>query len=692
MPVKYLMNKRKKLATKHRLVPLETLYPTREAKEPQKKVVPFYKPGVAARIPDKAQEQTSVRFLQASTILRELKSLEAPLRDVEDDSAFIANAMDAALQVPRAIDLTFNRIHGRIYDIQREIEYSSNAMDDHALTIQQNFRSFRDKTHYKNIINAIHNTIRRDCAPIHECLLGFLLSYSKGDDHMRMLLNRRFLVRNRNALKYWRQWCVESKEANDRKLEEIDQLHEKWLTRISSKFIRDWRDLAFSKHSRKAVKELQATIAAEAQRRLAERTANSDMSESTLSILELLAIEREAVVIDMGKQNHATHMKSLVLRFWRVYVEQCKKASRSGNAIAREFWTQRKKRSFFNAWFSLSVGRVVLFGGYNVWNRPINKLKIMYKDRFECQKKVVAAWRWLCVRRKRVTDFSKERDRKFMSKCIREFRVVTVERKERLSRMMETYVMILRQRMHKVFDSWHCFTAKEKVCKQPAKFMLHRSELMRRYRSVLRCFRRWSVRFTQRQTLRFKEESKAIDEYTRHWASAGNEMRESMILISQLNEKLNAELTKRKSDLSRSTAAANFMRDEQKSLAHAMANVKMEIERLHAIIGKSSMRYFVDIKPVHGHVVEDVPGALTQYIEQKEQEKQRLMAQKAAAAAAAAAPQQRQTRNSNNRDVKRRKTTFGAHRKGSANAPSRKARKSMGIPSQEMDGTDEEEE
>jgi hypothetical protein len=124
--------------------------------------------------------------------------------------------MDAALQVPKAIDLTFGRIHGRIYDIQREIEYSANNLDAVAAKIQRNFRAFRERRHYAVVRAAMHRTVRRDCAAIHECLLGFLLSYAKGDDHFRMLLNRRFLVRGRNALKYWRQWCIESRESGAR--------------------------------------------------------------------------------------------------------------------------------------------------------------------------------------------------------------------------------------------------------------------------------------------------------------------------------------------------------------------------------------------------------------------------------------------------------------------------------------------
>ena len=93
------------------------------------------------------------------------------------------------------------------------------------------------------------------------------------------------------------------------------------------------------------------------------------------------------------------------------------------------------------------------------------------------------------------------------------------------------------------------------------------------------------------------------------------------------------------------------MRDEQKSLALAMRATQFEIEKMHSMIGKSSMRYFVDIKPIHGDVVADVPGALAHYMELKEQEKQRL-AQKTAAPVP---PIRKQARRDS---LKRRKTTF----------------------------------
>jgi hypothetical protein len=153
--------------------------------------------------------------------------------------------------------------------------------------------------------------------------------------------------------------------------------------------------------------------------------------------------------------------------------------------------------------------------------------------------------------------------------------------------------------------------------------------------------------------------AKDIDLYTTHWTAAGLEMRESMVLIAHLNDKLTTELTRRKADLAASQATAVFMRDEEKSLMYAMANVKREIEQLHQVVARSGMRYFVDTKPIHGHVVQDVPGALASYMEQKEQEKARLLAQKAAQMAAVLAPPKPQKQQQTAAEKKRRRTMFG---------------------------------
>lgn len=661
----------------HRLVPLETLYPNFPPKEQPKakKRIPFYKPGVSASIPENGKESVSVRYLQASTIRRELASLEQPLRDIEDDAAFIANSMNAALQVPKAIEMTFNRIHGRIYDIQREIEYSSNTQDDKALIIQNNFRMSYNKKHLSTIVQAIHTTVQRDCAPIYQCLLGFLLAYAKADDHFKMLLNRRFLVRNRYALRYWREWSIQSRELEKKQIAEIAVMQKNWIDRICLNLIKKWKWLSFSKHSRKALHELHNKIATEAQRRLADRQALSTTPNSSDSIFELLAIERENVIIDFGRQNYANHMQSIVFKYWRLYIEQCKNESRSGNAIARQYYINHMKRSFFNAWYSLSVGRIVIFGGYSVWRRPENKRLAAYKASFNIQKKVLKAWLWLCIRRKRLNEFSKKRERKFMHTVLIEFHLAAAKRRESLSQMMENYINFLHMKMHKIFNSWHCYTVKEKVRKQPAQFLLNRSILKRKYRIIRQYFKRWNVKFLTRQTLRFQTDTKNIESYIRHWSAAGTEMRQSMVLISQLNTKLTGELQKRKEDLETSVATTNFMRNEQKSLAFAMQNAKDEIERLHEIVGKSSMRYFVDIKPVHGHVVRDVPGALQQYIEQKELEKQKLLQQKQQTQQEKIIQQRSQKSPSPTKQLRRKTNFINQHSKGRLN-PSRSSNRS----------------
>ncbi|KAK8887275.1 hypothetical protein M9Y10_038313 [Tritrichomonas musculus] len=682
----------------HRLVPLETLYPNHPPREQPKNKpkLPFYKPGVSASIPEKAREASSVRYLQAYTIKKELSSLEQPLKDIEDDAEFIANSMNAALQVPKAIEMTFNRIHGRIYDIQREIEYSSNTKDDKALIIQNNFRMAINKQHLFDIKNAIYNTIRRDCSSIHQSLLGFLLSYAKADDHFKMLLNRRFLVRNRNALKHWREWSIQSKELEEKQIAQIDVLQKNWLNRICSNLMKKWKWLSYSKHSRKALKDLQLRITAEAQKRLEDRQAQMDSDDSSNQpIFELLAAERENVIIDYGRQNYSIHMKRIVFKFWRYYVDQCRNESRSDNAIAREFYINKLKRSFFNAWFSLSVGRIVIFGGYNVWHRPENRRLTNYQVNYNIKSKIFKSWRWLCVRRQRMMDFKKMQERKFLRKCLLEFHKAAIYRRESLSQMVENYINFLHMRLHKVFIAWHCYTVKERVRKQPSQFMLNRSILMRKYRLIRQAFRRWNVRFLTRQTARFQQEAKDIQSYTQHWASAGSEMKESMSLISQLNTKLASELEKRKADLNKSLATTTFMKMEQKSLAFEMQNMQAEIERLHSIIGKSSMRYFVDIKPIHGNVVKDVPGALKVYLEQKEQEKQRLLQQKQAQQAQITAQKQKAPPTKSIR----RKTAFihpSRSKLGSPTKATNKIRKSTGATilneTIEENDNDEEEE
>ena len=193
---------------------------------------------------------------------------------------------------------------------------------------------------------------------------------------------------------------------------------------------------------------------------------------------------------------------------------------------------------------------------------------------------------------------------------------------------------------------------------------------MRRFRVQRAYFRKWSVRYTQHATARFKASTEEVGTFVEHWLSAGKEMKESMLLISSLNDKLTQELDNRKKDLAASQKNAEFLRNEQLSLAIAMKNAKLEIERLQEVISKSSMRYFVDIKPIHGNVVENVPAALEQYIAQKEEEKQRLLAERAIQQAAMVQKQAKTIQT-----AKRRKTTFNTQTSRSSNRgrPTRKS-------------------
>jgi len=638
-----------------RLLPLETLYKERKKKDNSKKTVPFYKPGVSNSKPQKNTEQLSLRFLQASMIKNELGSLENPLNEIEGDAKFVTKAMTSALQVPGAIESTFNRIHGRIYDIQREIEYNSNSLDEKALVIQSSFRKHSSQQHFKVIMNAINNTIKRDCAPIHESLLGFLLSYMKREDHMRLRMNRRFIFRNRFALKYWRDWSVKSREATEERVAKIPALNELWLKRQVSFLLKKWRDLSFSKHSRKSVRQLQIRITAEAQKRLSDRTSKVDSSNLNFSILELLALERESVIIDFGKENYRVHLLHVSFVHWNKFVEQCKKESRSGNAIAKEHYINRTKKTFFNAWFSLSVGRIVVFGGYSRWNKPFNRRKVQYEENSQFLHLMILEWRNVCIKQVKLQKFIQSREVAFLRKCLIGFHEAASKRRERLSHMMEIYISLLRQRMHRVFVSWHHIVVKEKVRKHPNEFLLKRSLIMRKYRTMRRFFRKWRVKYGKHSNERFNNDLEEVDMFVNNWEQAGSEMKESMVLISQLKEKLTTELNRRKNDLDKSNKTIEFMKNEQKSLSSAMRNSKAEIEKLHEIIGKSSMRYFIDIKTVHKHVVEDVPGALQQYIQQKEEEKQRMIAEKAAAAAAIT---NTKTIKNNPSVPKRRKTVF----------------------------------
>ena len=101
-------------------------------------------------------------------------------------------------------------------------------------------------------------------------------------------------------------------------------------------------------------------------------------------------------------------------------------------------------------------------------------------------------------------------------------------------------------------------------------------------------------------------------------------MQQSLEIINHLNEKLTSEIEKRKNDLKRSIKRSEFMRNEQKSLALAMQNIAIEIKKMHRIIGKSAIGYFLEIRPIQMQAVNDAPNALNRYLKQMELEKQSL--------------------------------------------------------------------
>jgi hypothetical protein len=79
-----------------------------------------------------------------------------------------------------------------------------------------------------------------------------------------------------------------------------------------------------------------------------------------------------------------SHLKHIVFRYWRLYVAQCKKALRSGNTIAREFWNSEK------AEFSQCVVLALCRSGRRLWR--ISALA-QAGERFESQKCVELAMR-----------------------------------------------------------------------------------------------------------------------------------------------------------------------------------------------------------------------------------------------------------------------------------------------------------
>lgn len=610
----------------HRLVPLETLYPSREKKEQPVKPKLFVRPGKNAVIPREPKTLHTIRYIQALHIRNALASLEEPLHDIEDDTTFIANAMNAALQVPGAIETTFNRIHGKIYDIQREIDHSNNTFEDSALKIQNSFKAFRETKHYNIIKNALSRTIKRDCAPMHQALLGFIVGYEKKDDHLRFLMNRRFLIRNRHALRYWREWAQKSKTAEQERIGKIPGMHETWLKRKVSEFLKKWRTLSFSKHSRKSVKLLHARINAEVHDRLASQAQNVTEAE----FKELFAKEREKVIIEYGKRNYIDHVKKLFFRLWKHYIEHCKKQSKTGDALARRFWITRKKKTFIEAWFSLSIGRINVFGGYLRWRHPINRRKVEYENKIRTLKHCFREWRIIITRKNNLKTFSNQRQTRCLRNCLLAYHGIVAKKKAKMLGVIDIYKKIVHGRMHKIFKNWYHIVVKERVRKLPLQFIQNRSILMRKYGMMRKYFRKWFVKWTKNTTERYEVELTEVNTFVQQWDLAAKEMNESMVLINDLSQKLTDELTKRKEDLAGAKKMASFMKNEQQSLAYAMRNAKLEIERLQELVGKSPMRYFIDIRPVHAHVVEDIPGALEAYIQQKEEERKRLLEETAA--------------------------------------------------------------
>lgn len=217
----------------------------------------FVKPGTSARIPPLGDEKPAIRYLKIKSIKDDVIRLENGLKEIEDDRTFITKAMIAGLQVPKSINSTFSRIQGRIYDIEKEIEFDDTTQDKSATIIQTNFRKFSTEAHFGVIKSAIQNTARRDCSPFHQILLAFLLSYSKKDDHFKIQSNRRMIGKSRAILRYWRVYSTESHSISRQQKSKIVELQNNWVMRRIEVFIRKWHEISFSKHSRKNLKKLQ---------------------------------------------------------------------------------------------------------------------------------------------------------------------------------------------------------------------------------------------------------------------------------------------------------------------------------------------------------------------------------------------------------------------------------------------------
>lgn len=646
------------MSTKQRrLQKLAIYYPDRPKPVITKPTRTFVKPGVSASIPSGISELPAVRYLKAASIRDDIEYLNTSIKDLEADTEFIADTMADALLVPQAIEYTIDRIHGQIYEIEREIDYNGSSSDDAVKKIQKVYRGFEQRQHYRSISEALESTIRRDCAPMHHALLGFLVSYSKNDDEIKMRLNRRFIGRNREALRYWRQWSIQSNQLLTNQKKQLLDLQDLWIKRIVVDFLKKWKEISFSQHSRKAVAKLQQQIAAEARQRLADQ--QTDVSGE--SILELLAAEREQVIIDFGLRNKDKHLISLVFRMWKAFVDICRKDSRSGNALARTFYTTRMRKSFFQAWYSLSVGRIVVFGGYSDWHRPVNARKQKYRENFDIELKVLKSWRWLCIQRKQWMAQRDITNQRFKLRVFRAYHQAAVDKREKMAKLIETYIQVLRHRTHKVFTAWHHYVSCEQVRRQPTQFLLKKQKSVKLFHSKRVFFFRWVSKFRLLAAKRMEEEADVIEKYSREWKAAGDEMHGSLFLIQQLNERLRAEYDRRIEDLSKTQTRVQFLKAEQDALAFAMRSVYKEIGNLQQTISKSTMRFFIDVRPIHEKVVLDVPGALERYKRMKEEEKRRAEEEKKAAEKAITAPQQAPNPKPNNR---RRRTMMPTRSKG----------------------------
>jgi hypothetical protein len=63
----------------------------------------------------------------------------------------------------------------------------------------------------------------------------------------------------------------------------------------------------------------------------------------------MLTMERNNVIIGFARESYGMHTKSIVFRYWRIFVEQSKRETRDWNALATQFWTHERKQTFLRA-------------------------------------------------------------------------------------------------------------------------------------------------------------------------------------------------------------------------------------------------------------------------------------------------------------------------------------------------------